>query len=373
MSRTTRLQAEALEARDVPTVVYALTQSQRLQAFDSSNPVALLGAVTLRGAVDPGETITDIDVRPVTGQLYGRSSAGRIYVIDVPTGLMAPLPGQFAVGAVAPIDFDPTTDLIRVTNFSGANIAINPNDGSLASIGAVLNYVPGDLATGFIPRLGGLAFTNSFPFATFTQRYGIDYIRDTLVTGINSPDTGTFSTVGPLGFDVTNAIGFDFDPATNVAFATFQLAGTNASIFGRVATNTGAFIPIAPVGTSGATIRGMAVARSLGNLGIPLPPPLLAPTVNPVFVAPGTGVGTIPPLFTPSVTSPNLIPPLVTTVPTNPLSSTLVQPLAPGLVGTNLGTSFVVTNNTFTAGFTPTSFGFTSTGIGFTSGTGFGF
>src|SRR4051812_15992410 len=105
--RGARLACEALEAREVPATIYALTQSQRLQAFDSSNPAVLLGAVSLRGAVDAGEKITDIDVRPVTGQLYGRSDHARIYVIDVPTGVMVPLPGQFAVGAVAPIDFDP--------------------------------------------------------------------------------------------------------------------------------------------------------------------------------------------------------------------------------------------------------------------------
>jgi len=261
-----RLSFEPLEDRDAPAVLFALTNSQRLQTIDTANPGVLLGSVSLHGMVDPGERITDIDIRPGNGWLYGRSDHGRIYTIDAGTGAVTPVGGPVAFGARVATAFNPLTDQLLFDTFSGGSTAINPNDGSVASVGAS-SFLGGDVFQGLTPRLSALAFANTGPLAT--QAFGIDPATDTLVTATGTPALGQFRTVGSLGIDVSNVTGFTIDPVTGAAFATFQPAGGTASYLSFVNLATGAATVLGPVGPSGPMI--LSIAAAPGSPVTPLP------------------------------------------------------------------------------------------------------
>jgi hypothetical protein len=83
----------------------------------------------------------------------------------------------------------------------------------------------------------GAGYTNSvnpLPVNPTTTLYGIDSNLNTLVRigdvdgTPNSPNTGLLTTVGPLGVDTNNFVGFDIT-ANNIAFAALQLTNSSAS------------------------------------------------------------------------------------------------------------------------------------------------
>jgi len=273
MARTIKflnpLRLECLEAREVPTALFALTNSQRLLTFDSANPSALLGAVSVSGLAI-GEKLTDIDVRSANGVLYGRSDQGRLYAIDSATGAAAQVGGVMATGASVGMDFDPATDQLRVANFSGHNIAVligvNSSHGTVIA-GGSLSYANGE-DRGPTPRLSGLAFADG---ASSTRVFGIDHISDTLAVGMGDPNGGQFSTVGSLGVDTTNRVGFDIDYSLGAGFITVQPTNTSNSHFGEVNLNTGAVTLAGPVGSSAPLILDIAVAH----------PPMVRANVTP--------------------------------------------------------------------------------------------
>ena len=77
-----RLRVEALEEREVPAIFFGVTTSNVLVNFDSANPSVILRSTPITGFLSPGEVITDIDVRPATGGLYGFSNFDRLYLIN---------------------------------------------------------------------------------------------------------------------------------------------------------------------------------------------------------------------------------------------------------------------------------------------------
>lgn len=297
MSRTTaprtRLGVEALEAREVPAILYGVTSSQRLVAFDSANPAVPLGSVALTGLAAPGEKVTDIDVR-VGGGLYGRSNQGRLYLINPQSGRSTPVGGVVAPGPTVGMDFDPVRSNLRVVNTSGGNFAVNPANGAVASVGAPLRYQPGDPLAARPPQFGAIAFSNSVPFALTTQVFAIDASTDSLAVGVGDPSAGVYRTVGRFGLDVTNRVGFDIDPVLNVGYVTLQRVGTPISVFGRINLANGQLTLVGPVGPTGELVLDIATAQ-----GLPVPAPSVpAPTGNPF---PTTTPFTPPPVppFTP--------------------------------------------------------------------------
>ncbi|WP_439621667.1 DUF4394 domain-containing protein [Gemmata sp.] len=321
MSRTTaprtRLAVEALEAREVPAILYGVTNSQRLLAFDSANPTVSLGSVPLTGLAAPGERVTDIDAR-VGGGLYGRSTQGRIYLINPQTGRATQIGGQVAPGASVGMDFDPVRNQFRVVNFSGGNFAVNPSSGAIEAIGSPLRYQGGDPLAGRTPRLAAIAFTNSVTLALTTQVFGIDHTTDTLAVGVGDPNAGVYRTVGSIGLNVTNRVGFDIDPALNVGYVTLQQEGTAFSVFGRVNLATGQLSLVSTVGPAGALILDVAAAQGLGfpapsfptPTGSPFPatsplaPPPTVPPFTPTQPFPTTGGIPFPTTTTPAGGSP---------------------------------------------------------------------
>ncbi|MFO0822385.1 MAG: DUF4394 domain-containing protein [Gemmataceae bacterium] len=366
---TASLNLEVLDDRNNPVALFALTYSQRLMTFDSSNPNVVLRGVTLTGMQSPGELITDIDVRPANNVLYGRSNLGRLYIIDPTTGFMALTSGPVAPGASVGLGFDPTTDLLREVNFSGGNLGINVSTGTRAVTGAPLRYQSGDRFQGEIPRLSSLSFTNSIPLALTTQAFAIDSVRNTLAVGVGDPNAGQFATVGFLNYDVTNRTGLAIDPILRTAYVAFQVAGQPNSLFGQVNLATGAATLTSTIGPFGPLVLDLAVAP-VGSGTPTFPNPTIPPTGPGLLMTPTTTpFPTTGPTFpfptTPFPTTGPSIPFPPTTVPTGPLAGlptggTTFFPPAFGGTGTifpTTGTTFPTTGSTFptTGTMIPTS------------------
>ncbi len=251
--------ALALATSAQAATVFALAaDGSTLLRFDSATPAA---SVTV-GAVSGATTRLDgLDFRPADGLLYGyESGASGIYRVDTLTGATTLVSTSSApVGStLLGIDFNPVPDRLRVTSDVGDNRRINIATGAAISDGA-LAYAAGDVNAGAAPHIADVAYTNSDKLAaTGTQLYYIDWSLNTLVTTSN-PNAGVLNTVGLLGVDTDENVGFDIvtDAAgINTAFATLNVGGLQG--FYGIDLSTGAATLIGATGTG--PLNGLAVA-----------------------------------------------------------------------------------------------------------------
>ena len=119
-------------------------------------------------------------------------------------------------------------------------------------------YAAGDVNVGANPNIVGSAYTNSFAGATATTLYNIDSVLDVLVTQ-SPPNAGTLNTVGSLGFNTGENVGFDIIPFSNVALASLSGPTGTSGLFG-INLTTGAATSIGAIG-NGLTIVDIAVQQ----------------------------------------------------------------------------------------------------------------
>jgi hypothetical protein len=165
------------------TSFYALTATNELVLYRSGNPLKEVSAVMITGLA-AGEKLLAIDFRPATGQLYGVSSASRIYTINVSTGMATPVGGSFTPaisGSFVGFDFNPTVDRIRLVTSSGQNLRLNPVTGMVAAVDGNINPAGASITAA--------AYTNSFAGATSTTLYDIDVATNQLYIQ-NPPNIG---------------------------------------------------------------------------------------------------------------------------------------------------------------------------------------
>ena len=239
--------------------VFALdADGATLLRFESTTP----GNITTVGAVNGAATRLDgLDFRPANGVLYGyESSTSGIYSVNPSTGATVLVATSSApVGsAVMGIDFNPVPDRLRVATEAGDNRRINLAGGAAISDGA-LAYAAGDTNFGVAPRVADVAYTNNDNnAATGTQLYYIDHALNTLVTTSN-PNAGVLNTVGALGVDADENLGFDIltdGAGMNTAFATLRVGGVQG--FYGINLATGAATLIGNLNTG--PLNGLAVA-----------------------------------------------------------------------------------------------------------------
>jgi hypothetical protein len=280
-AKTSRLHLESLEDREVPAILFGVTTTNQLVAFDSANPSVLLSSFPIQGFFATGEVITDIDVRPGTGALYGRSNFDRLFLINPQNPLALPVGNPVPVSAqYVGFDFDPRNDNIRVLSNQGENLVLNSVNGSLVTVGASLSYAAGDLFQGIQPRITGEAYLNSVPGATTTGIFMIDHARNTLVRPASGTtmNEGLLATVGGLGIDVGPRVGFDIAPTTNTSFASFQFGGQGISRLFTLNLGTGRATLLGRVGGGlvlndiAVDLRGTSGFTSAAGFGA-LPPP----------------------------------------------------------------------------------------------------
>jgi hypothetical protein len=204
-------------------LVVALTSTNRLILFDSATP----GTPTAGFTLNIPEPVVAIDFRPATGDLYGMGASGRLYGFNLTTNTPISFPATPTplTGTRFGFDFNPAADRIRVTSDSEQNIRLNPNDGSLTATDTNLVYVAGDAHFGANPNVVGSAYTNNFAGAISTTLYDIDSTQDTLLYQ-DPPNNGSLHTVGGLGVDTSDLVGFDISQGTGTAYASLTVGGT---------------------------------------------------------------------------------------------------------------------------------------------------
>lgn len=240
---------------------YALTTTpagaQQLVRFSPSTP----NAVTTVGTT--GVTLTGIDFRPATNQLYGYDG-DKLYVVDANTGSATLAFDVANVSGDPGFDFNPTVDRIRLVGSSGTNFRLNPLDGSTTTDGAY-TFAMGDVNFGRVPSFTAVAYTNSDTDpATGTTLYAIDPSLGQLVR-ITSPNGGTINTVGSLGLGNFSAIsGFDILTVggVNSAFFTGVRGNSMMTQLFSIDLNTGAANFIGNVG-AGNRVQGLALSSAV--------------------------------------------------------------------------------------------------------------
>ncbi|HEX8200025.1 MAG TPA: DUF4394 domain-containing protein, partial [Isosphaeraceae bacterium] len=275
--RGLRAGVEPLEDRQLLATLLALSNANELLQLDSATPGTIVRTTPLTGLQD-GESALGLDFRPATGQLYVLGSSSRLYVVSTATGVATPVgAGPFAPtlsGTAFGVDFNPVPDRLRVVGNAGQNLRIHPDTGS-ATADTALAFAAGDPNAGGTPNVVGSAYSNSFPGATTTTLYGIDSTRDALVLQGSaggtptSPNTGQLTTIGSLGFDTTDQVGFDIDGADgselNVAFASLTAPGATTSRLFTVDLSTGVATGVGAIG-GGRAIRDLAVVPRVETL-----------------------------------------------------------------------------------------------------------
>lgn len=281
--------SDALEGGDGDDVIdgdnvlkfFALTDRNNLLAFDPNRPdrVNNLPVMGLDG------TLVGIDVRPANGVLYGLTDTNKIYTIDFNTGaatLISTLNLPFNGGQFNGFDFNPVPDRLRLVGSNDQNFRINVDNGMVADFDPNtpgiqpdrnVAYAPGDpnfsSDPNGTPNIVAAAYTNSFaPSPDATRRttlYVIDSKRDVLARqgGLDgappSPNEGQLFTVGSLGVDFDDNVGFDILSAPNGAN---QAVAVSKSMLYTIDLATGAAKRLGKVGDGSANLIGF-VATAL--------------------------------------------------------------------------------------------------------------
>src|SRR5436190_2132332 len=159
--------------------------------FNTSNPGTILFDHPIIGVV-AGESIRGIDYW--NGTVYALGSAGNLYSLDYNTGQATRIGSGLGVvinGASYGVENDLTG--FHIVSELGQNLNANRTTGA-ATVGPAVNP-----AGTFLSALAYRSSTGTI--------FGIDSSANTL--GTFNPATGTYSTIGLLGFDVARNNGFD--------------------------------------------------------------------------------------------------------------------------------------------------------------------
>lgn len=261
-------------------VVLGLTADGRLVRFNARKPDTIIGAPVTVTGLQSGETLVGIDFRPVSGILYGLSSGSRIYTINPVTGAATQV-GSAALnpalmGTAFGFDFNPVPDRIRITTNSTQDLRANPNNGAVAAVDGALKFRMGDPNMAATPNIVGSAYTNNFGGARVTTLYNIDSKLDILttqgttpdVTPAISPNDGTQLTVGALGVDASDTVGFDISEGSNTAYAAIQLTGETSSRFYTIDLTTGKANPVGTTPIGGAAPLALTDITVLSNVNL---------------------------------------------------------------------------------------------------------
>lgn len=250
--------APALQAQ----TVFALS-GDNLLTFNASAPTLILSNTAITG-VDDDYTISGLDFRPATGQLYALgynqvSGEARLYTVDKNTAVAtavgtAPITLDTGMNKIG-FDFNPTVDRIRVTGSSNSNYRLHPVTGAIVAVDGDLAFAPTDPNAGVNPSIGAVAYSNSYIGATGTTLYNYDDSLGVLTTQL-PPNNGTLNTVGSLGIVLNlNNQTSDMDIAINAITGlnvAYFVASDDISFTDQLFTinlQTGAATLIGPIGT----------------------------------------------------------------------------------------------------------------------------
>lgn len=239
-------------------LITGLTTTNQLLSFDSASPNTIQSSVSISGLLG-GDTLLGLDYRPANGALYGFGSGSRLYTINATTGVasLASTLSTPATGTSFGVDFNPVPDRLRLISDNDQNFRINVDTGAV-TVDGTLAYAAGDASAGANPNIVGSAYTNNFAGATTTTLYNIDSNLDRLVIQ-NPPNNGVLNTVGNLGFDTGDQVGFDISGSTGAAYASLTGQGASSSGFFTINLATGQATQVGMFG-NGVVLRDISVS-----------------------------------------------------------------------------------------------------------------
>ena len=197
------------KAENLTALVYLGNQ---IFTFDSSNPGTILTSVGISG-MQGSDTLVGIDYLGST--LYAIGSAGNLYTVNGTTGV-ATLNNHFGPLNGIYFGMDASAAGIRVVSDADINLLLN------SSTGAIISSTP--TLTPTTLNLDAIASSGS-------TMYAVDSLANTM--GILNIATGSFATIGSMGYDVSSKNGFDISPATGIAYfsSAVSSSGTDPNLY----------------------------------------------------------------------------------------------------------------------------------------------
>jgi len=248
---------ETLEGRELMATLVALTPTDRLLTFDSATPWQIQRNVAVSG-LSVGESLVSIDARPANGALYGVSNRNLVYTLNATTGAATRVGSGPAaltqIGGFVGIDFNPSVDRLRLVTGANQNLRFNPDTGAIVDGDGVTPDTQGDTNLAFAvgdpnqmidPTVVEAAYDRNFQGTGLTTLFGIDPVLNVLVRiggvdGTPSPNGGQLFTVGSLGLNIGNRVGFDIT-STGTPYAALTAAnGGGLTRLATINTSTGA-------------------------------------------------------------------------------------------------------------------------------------
>lgn len=224
---------------------YGLTGAGTLVKFDAANTSRARSIGTITGLA-AGERLVGIDFRPVLGEIYGISDRSNVYEIDMRSARASMKSSlRTASGATVAlegtsfgIDFNPTSDRLRVVSDARQNLRIDVDTGA-TTVDQPLAY----RNSGARPAVVGAAYSDNdndsfldasqlYPagrMATGTKLYTIDSARSSLALQ-DPPNDGSLKTIGRLlrrtsssvGFDIFSPVNSEGNAVSNVGYASLR-------------------------------------------------------------------------------------------------------------------------------------------------------
>lgn len=246
--------------------------AQVLVPFDTNDLTVPSGAPVLLGAITGGETIVDVDYYPVTGQLFGVSSIGSVFIFDLAAGTATrDVAASVGLSGATNIDFNPSADRLRVFTSTNGTFRYSPTantNGAGRPAGFVTNDGTLTFAAGAgTPNIGGNAYNNNVDGTPATTLFSIDIATDTLYTNTSAPApaaAGNFSVLSnPFALTLNGtAVDFGVGNVDNVGFDIAQ-DGTayvsNGNSIYTVDLTTGALTPVGTASAALATFNSFAI------------------------------------------------------------------------------------------------------------------
>ena len=222
--------------------IYGIDDQNNLFSFDSAAPQTVLTASFVSG-LKSNEHLVGIDFQPVMTNplLYGIGSSGQLYTLNPSTGAATAVGPGFGPlsGNSYGMDVDPISGNIRLVSDTDINTVINATTGT-ATAHNTLKYSGGTPN----PNVVGTGYSFNQPGSGVSTLYGIDSDTDSLVRigspggTADSPDNGNLTTIGSLGVNTSNFVGFDVS-ANNIGVAALEPLTSGVSHLYGVDLNTG--------------------------------------------------------------------------------------------------------------------------------------
>lgn len=208
--------------------LFAVNINNTLFETARDNPDSVIRSAQITG-LQNGENVVGIDFRPVDGEIYGITDAGRIYRIEYrPSGGVGAFGAATFISSLVTdtgdkvaldgvnfgVNFNPVADRLRVVSDRGQNLRINVDSG-VTIVDGPLKYAAGDANAGKTPHVTAAAYTNpdNDP-STGTELFDIDAGQkglNDIVSKQSPPNDGTLVTRGMTDRNSTTLVGYDID------------------------------------------------------------------------------------------------------------------------------------------------------------------